>query len=60
MTTTEIRTSNANHLRVSAVGGFVQINRVGKDGDVLQALTVLPEELAELLAVMAAAKQEAA
>lgn len=60
MDTTEIRTDNANHLRVTTAGGFAQISRVGKEGDVMQALTILPEELAALLTVLQQAKQEAA
>lgn len=60
MQTTEIRTDNANHLRITVSGGFAQISRIGRDGDVMQALTVLPEELTALLTALQQAKQEAA
>lgn len=42
----------ANWLRVSERDGYVSIHRVNADGEMLQSLTVLPDEAQALIALL--------
>lgn len=62
MNTTEIKpkTKAANWLRVRHLRGYASILRVNGDGEELQIVAVMPEEIDALIAALSKAKMEAA